>query len=125
MSYSEQFFTQLTQLNAEVKQGFEKLNGLQSALDRQLADHYHDIERLDSVDGAEARELMAQLKTTLMHRRVVKDEMKKIQPVFYMLRDQVQTVETQYDKAVRTSCEIRRQLNSTMSLDEVLGAIEV
>lgn len=121
MNYSaETYFAELTQLTTDVKAAYQRLNSLQSALDKEVSALYHDLERSDAIDSGE---FVRKLKETLVRRRVVKDEMIRLSPVYNMLRNQYGTVEAQYERSVRTSSEVRTQLNSTLSITQVMEAI--
>lgn len=94
-------YDNLSALNSEVKAARDQLNALQSALDRKVADIYHDIERKDLLSMSESHSIMGQLKKTLEHRRVVKDELKRLDPLFYFLRENIPNIESQHEKAKR------------------------
>jgi len=114
------YYNKLSDFNAEVKSARDQLNALQSALDRKVADIYHDIERKENITMNESHTIMAELKKTLEHRRVIKDELKRLDPLFYFLRDNMSQVESQYEKAKRKSYEIRESLNAQLTIDDVI-----
>lgn len=114
-------YDKLSALNSEVKAARDQLNALQSALDRKVADIYHDIERKDLLSMSESHSIMAELKKTLEHRRVIKDELKRLDPLFYFLRDNIPNIESQYEKAKRKSFEIRESLNAQLTIDDIIG----
>ncbi|WP_223592769.1 hypothetical protein [Neobacillus bataviensis] len=66
-----------------------------------------------------------QLKETLQYRRVIKDELAKLMPVYNMLRAEVGKVNEQYDWAIRKGYELRQSLNVTLGIEEVLAALDV
>ncbi|MFE4524011.1 hypothetical protein ACFRCQ_18195 [Cytobacillus firmus] len=121
---AECYFGKLQQLYTEVRASYNKLNKLQSALDRKVSDIYHDLERREfSVE--EGHEIARTLKETLQYRRVVKDELGLLVPVYNMLKEQTGRVDEQYSRAVRRSYAIRENLNVTMGIDEVFAAMDV
>lgn len=115
------FYDKLSTLNSEVKSTRDRLNSLQSALDRKVAEIYHDIERKEALSMAESHTIMAELKKTLEHRRVIKDELKRLEPLFYFLRNNIPQVESQHEKAIRKSYEIRESLNAQLTIDDIIG----
>jgi len=118
----ENYYDKLVQLYEETKVAFDKLNGLQSALDRKVSDIYHSIEKTE-FDPSNGFIFAMQLKETLQQRRVVKDELHKLFPVYRMLRDNLETVEERYNKAVAKSIELKSSLNVTKNIDGVLAEI--
>lgn len=114
-------YDNLSALNSEVKAARDQLNALQSALDRKVADIYHEIERKELLSMSESHSIMSELKKTLEHRRVIKDELKRLDPLFYFLRDNIPSIESQYEKAKRKSFEIREQLNAQLTIDDIIG----
>jgi hypothetical protein len=124
MNIPENHFEKLHGLYDEVKASFEHLNGLQSALDRKVSDIYHDIERFD-FDIEQGNQYAKKLKETLQYRRVIKDEMARLMPVYNMLRAEVGKVEIQYNRAVSKGYELKQSLNVTLGIEEVLAAIDV
>ncbi|MCA1319785.1 hypothetical protein LC085_07645 [Bacillus tianshenii] len=125
MSYGQQYYAELKKLQSEVSEAFTRLNTLQSALDKEVSRIYHDIEKLETMDAEQSYIIMRDLKETLLHRRVVKDEVKRLQPIYNMLRSQTGQVDEQFARAMKTSFEIRRQLNTTASIDDVLASMGV
>ncbi|RVT62783.1 hypothetical protein [Niallia taxi] len=118
----ENYYEKLVGLYEETKAAYDKLNGLQSALDRQVSRIYHDIEKSE-FDLEKGNEYALRLKETLQNRRVVKDELKKLAPVYRMLRDNVSWVEEQYTKVVAKSYELKASLNVTKTINGVLSDI--
>jgi hypothetical protein len=123
MNIPENYFEKLLGLNDEVNETFKSLNCIQSALDRKISDIYHDIERSE-FDIAQGNEYAKRLKETLQFRRVVKDEMARLMPVYNMLRSEVGKVDEQYNRAVRKGYELKQSLNVTLGIAEVLAAID-
>lgn len=124
-SISEKFYGQIHGLYSEVRESFEKLNGLQSALDRKVSAIYHDIEKSGDFSESEGNYYARQLKITLQQRRVVKDELVRLSPVYQMLRSEIGKMDDQYGRAVRKSSEITQSLNMTMNIEEVFNALQV
>ena len=123
MNIPENYFEKLLGLNEEVNEAFKGLNCLQSALDRKISDIYHDIEKSE-FDIAQGNEYARQLKETLQYRRVIKDELAKLMPVYNMLRTEVGKVSEQHDRAIRKGYELRQSLNVTLGIEEVLAALD-
>jgi hypothetical protein len=124
MNLSENHFNNMHVLYQDTKETFMKLNKLQSALDRKVSEIYHIVEKSD-FNMAEGNEFARQLKETLQYRRVVKDELARLAPVYNMLREQVAIVDEQYDRACRKSYEIRQRLNVSMGLEQVFEVYSV
>ncbi|MFD5851109.1 hypothetical protein ACFWGC_13040 [Cytobacillus pseudoceanisediminis] len=124
MSISVNYFEKFQELYNEVKISYEKLNKLQSALDRKVSDIYHDIERTE-FNIVQGHEIARTLKETLQQRRVVKEELALLFPVYNMLMEHSGRVDEQYNRAVRRSYSIKENLKVTMGIDEVLVALEV
>jgi hypothetical protein len=124
MNIPENYFEKLLGLNDEVNETFKSLNCIQSALDRKISDIYHDIERSE-FDIAQGNEYAKRLKETLQYRRVIKDEMARLMPVYNMLRAEVGKVDEQYHRAVRKGYELKQSLNVTLGIEEVLAALDV
>lgn len=122
MNIAEECFNKLQELHAYVKESHETLNRLQSVLDRQLADAYHDIERSGDFDMVEGNKYARKLKEILTHRRLVKDELARLYPVYNFLRDDVDRTSEQYQRAVTRSFDLRQELNVTDDLERVFVA---
>lgn len=120
----ECYFGKLQQLYTEVRAFHNKLNKLQSALDQKVSALYHELEKSE-FSVAEGHEFARKLKETLQMRRVVKQEIALIMPVYNMLKDQTGRVDEQYSRAVRKTFAIQESLNVTMGIDEVLAAMDV
>lgn len=103
MSLSEKFYGEIHGLYGEVRAAYEKLNGLQSSLDRKVSAIYHDIEKSGEFSESEGNDFAKNLKVTLRQRRVVKDELIRLQPVYQMLRSEIGKMDDQYDRVVRKS----------------------
>ncbi|WP_162272003.1 hypothetical protein [Cytobacillus oceanisediminis] len=115
----------MQELHAYVKDSHETLNRFQSVLDKQLAQAYHDIERSGEFDMAEGNKHAKKLKEILTNRRLVKDELARLQPVYNFLRHEVEKTSEQYQRAVRRSYELRQELNVTEDLGRVYAAFGV
>jgi len=120
----ECYFGKLQQLYTEVRAFHNKLNKLQSALDQKVSALYHELEKSE-FSIAEGHEFSRKLKETLQMRRVVKQEIALIMPVYNMLREQTGRVDEQYSRAVRKTFAIQESLNVTMGIDEVFAAMDV
>lgn len=120
MSLSDSYLQQLHTLHAGVSETYNRLNRMQSEMDRQISGVYHEIEKMeiDEVTGPAAVKL---LQDVLRKRRVVKDELIRLQPIYCMLADHVDETEKQYRKRVAKSDEIRRSLNVTLNFNDIGG----
>lgn len=118
----ENYYEKLVGLYEETKAAYDKLNGLQSALDKNLSSIYHEIEKSEfDSDGGHSYAL--KLKETLQYRRVIKDTLQQVSPVYNMLKNNMETVEVRYTRAVAKGYELRESLNVRMTVDEVLELI--
>lgn len=120
MSNSQTYFDALLALREEVVAAFTTLNRKLSELDRQINAIYHEIEgrELDADSGFAAAVL---LQDTLRKRRVVKDEVASMAPLFKFLSDHTGALVENYHKRTAKSEEIRRNLNITLTLEEVIA----
>lgn len=123
MSISGDYYAKLHALNSDVMATYEKLRGLQSALDRKVSAIYHEIEKSE-FDEAGGNSFAKQLKITLQHRRVVKDELIRLGPVYHMFRSEIDKVDDLYKRNARKSTEITKSLNVTMAIEDVLATLE-
>lgn len=120
MSNSQSYFDALLALREEVVAAFKLLNRKQSELDRQVSAIYHEIEKCElDVDSGFAAAVL--LQDVLRRRRVVKDEISHMAPLYKFLSDQTGALIDNYQKRVEKSEEIRRNLNVTLTLEEVIG----
>lgn len=118
----ENYYEKLVGLYEETKTAYDKLNGLQSALDKKVSRLYHDLEAND-FGPEEMQDFAVRLKETLQYRRVIKDSLQTVAPVYTTLRDNIETVEERYTKAVAKGYELRESLNVRMDIDQVLELI--
>ncbi|KMJ58098.1 hypothetical protein AB685_14935 [Bacillus sp. LL01] len=125
MSYGERYYTQIKQLQSESLEVFDTLRGLVSELDRRLADIYHAIEVLDDVESAEGIKAMHDLKETLTYRRIAKEEVRTLSPIYCLFNDSGEKLDERYGRASRGSTRIKRQLNAKMTIEEVFEALNV
>lgn len=119
MSDSQTFFDAFSVLCEDVNTAYTLLSRKQSELDRQVTAIYHEIEAhdLDSDSGYAAAMC---LQDALRRRRVVKDEIARMSPLFQFLNEHADALLKSYHKRVEKSEEIRRTLNVTLTLEEVL-----
>jgi len=61
------------------------------------------------------------LQETLRRRRVVKDELFKLRPIYHLLKHNIDAMDEHYLKANTNSVKVRRSLNSTLTIDEIEG----
>ncbi|MGG4467230.1 hypothetical protein ABER68_04225 [Paenibacillus alvei] len=118
----ENYYEKLVGLYEETKATYDKLNGLQSALDKKVSSIYHEIEKSE-FDPEGGHTYALKLKETLQYRRVIKDTLQQVSPVYNMLKNNMETVEERYTRAVAKGYELRESLNVRMTVDEVLELI--
>lgn len=120
MSLSKSYFDRYSTLFAEIKTACERLSVLQSKYDRKVSDIYHRIESQEFgiPDGYKfAREL----KHVLQERRIIKDELVKVRSIYSLLEKQNSKVNEHYNRAEQKSYELRQELNTTLTAEEVLA----
>jgi hypothetical protein len=117
---SAPYYDQLRSLHADVSVTHERLNRSLSVLDRQLSAVYHEIEKHGDIDEAYGLGAALLLQSILRKRRVIKDELFRLYPVYNMLKLNMADVETRYSKVAANSVKIRRSLNVTLTIEEVL-----
>lgn len=120
MSLSETYLAQLHTLHTGVVGTFDRLNRMQSEMDREVSAIYHEIEKME-LDEASALGAARLLQGALRKRRVVKDEIVRLQPIYQMLTTNVDETDKQYRKRVTKSDEIRRSLNVTLKIEDIGG----
>ncbi|WP_404459478.1 hypothetical protein [Sutcliffiella horikoshii] len=125
MSFGHKYYAEIKEVQATVYELCDKLSGLQSVLDKKISKIYHDIERTPELDADQSYIILRDLKETLAYRRVVKDELKLLQPVRYLFSANEETLETQFNRAVRYSYDIREALNAQITIEEVFEALNV
>lgn len=118
----ENYYEKLVDLYEETKATYDKLNGLQSALDKKVSRQYHLLEAND-FGPEEMQDFAVRLKETLQYRRVIKDTLQQVSPVYNMLKNNMEAVEERYTRAVSKGYELRESLNVQMDIDEVLELI--
>ncbi|MCA1059769.1 hypothetical protein LCL96_12505 [Rossellomorea aquimaris] len=121
---SDNYHRRIVNTYKELLETDKKLRMMQSALDRQISDIYHTIEKTSHQD-LDAIAYTSELKRLLTRRRVVKDEMARMKPFVYIARNTLEDVERRYEGALLKSFELRQQLNVTMSVEEVAAEMGV
>lgn len=124
MCMAQSYVDQLNKLNRSVTATYEGLNRMQSMVDKELSEVYHEIEAA-TLDPHREHQLMQRLQDVLKRRRVVKDEFVRIQAVKLALDSSVNAVNQRYQSSVKKSDEIRRSLNVTMTITDVVGEINI
>jgi hypothetical protein len=120
------YYEKLSELFNEMKSEFERLNTVQSALDKQLSRAYHDLECLPCLDSAEqGHEFAVRIHDILKRRRVIKQELGLIIPIYFSLKDEMGKIEDRYRKSARKGYELKQSLNVTMRLEDVLESIDM
>lgn len=119
------YYEKLADLYNDMKLEFERLNTVQSALDKQLSRAYHDLECLPCLNDAEhGHQFAVRIHDILKKRRVIKQELGLIVPVYFSLKEEMGKIEDRYSKSVRKGYELKQSLNVTMKLEDVLESIE-
>lgn len=92
-----------------------------SRLDKFVSKMYHDLEGIDP--GEEyALSYVTQLHDTLKKRRVVKDEMARLDAVLNPLRNVSGEIETSVNYRKKVSRRWKRDFKMTLTLEEVITA---
>lgn len=97
---------------------------MQSVLDKELSALSHEIEAA-TLDTQCGYQLVHRLQDVLKRRHVIKDELARIQSVKLALDSSVNTVNQRYQTSVKKSNRIRRSLNVTMTITDVVGEINI
>ncbi|BFH69400.1 hypothetical protein J27TS7_02960 [Paenibacillus dendritiformis] len=124
MCMAQSYVDQLNKLNRSVTATYEGLNRMQSMVDKELSEVYHEIEAA-TLDLYREHQLMQRLQDVLKRRRVVKDEFVRIQAVKLALDSSVNKLNQRYLSLAEKSDEIRRSLNVTMTITDVVGEINI
>ncbi|WP_423410241.1 hypothetical protein AABM38_10070 [Heyndrickxia sp. MSNUG] len=119
MNLSEICFDKLEALCKEVRQSHEKLNKAQSAVDRHISDIYHQIERSEGFNMSEGDAYARKLKEALHKRRLIKDELARLYPVYDVFRNGIDEVDDHYRRAVRKSFNRELALKEKVNLSDI------
>lgn len=120
MSLSKSYFERYSALFAEIKTSCERLSSLQSTYDRKVSDIYHRIESQE-FGIPDGYKLARELKHVLQERRIIKDELVKVRSIYTLLDKQTAKINEHYSRAERKSYELRQELNTTLSAEQVLA----
>jgi uncharacterized coiled-coil DUF342 family protein len=120
---SDLFYEQLRGLYYEVTSFYNELNKRQSQYDKQISEIYHELERAE-LNHVNAYEYAIKLQDVLRKRRVVKDELARLQPIRNYVNSTFNELQKQIDRVISKSNEIRKSLNVTLSISEVLNGSE-
>ncbi|MFC7063967.1 hypothetical protein [Halobacillus seohaensis] len=122
MSDAQFYFEEFTKIHEKVVTRFEQLNAAQSELDKALAREYHELERRDDdYSTADGYEMSKRIKTILNRRRIVKDELVRLQPMYCLLQKNYGQVVEDYRKRSEKGDQLKQSLNATMSIEEVMA----
>lgn len=91
-----------------------------SRLDKYISSMYHDLEGIDPSEEY-ALSYVTQLHDTLKKRRVVKDEMARLDAVLNPLRNVAGDIETSVNIRKKVSKRWKRDFKMTLTLEEVLS----
>lgn len=119
------YFDKLSALFLEMKAQYDQLNTIQSSLDKRVSSLYHDLEKAGDLDVEEGHAFAEVLQDTLRRRRVVKQEIALMMPVYQALKDQIGKIEEHHARALRKSFEIKDSLKVTMEIGDVLEKIDM
>jgi len=120
---SDLLYEQLRNLYYDVTSFYDELNRYQSHYDKQISEIYHELERIE-LNHVNAYDYALKLQDVLRKRRVVKDELARLHPVRNYINATFSELQKQIDRAVSKSNEIRKSLNVTLSISEVLNGSE-
>lgn len=124
MCLAQCYIEQLHKLNESITETFEGLSRMLSSLDKELSAVYHEIEG-ESFDVYRGYELAKRAQDVLKRRRVVKDELARMNSVGHTLDNAVKDADKRYRKISKKSEEIRRSLNVTMTFHDLVGEINI
>lgn len=113
--YHSKFNSLVSEFNAQRGVMIREL----SRLDKFISKMYHDLEAIDP--GEEyALSYVTQLHDTLKKRRVVKDEMARLDAVLNPLRNIAGEIETSVNTRKKVSKRWKRDFKMTLTLEEVI-----
>lgn len=107
---SDAYLTKLRTLHADVSDTYERLNRMLSAVDKEISNIYHNVERIE-FDGESAYAAITLLQDALHRRRAVKDELSCVRPLMQLFANNVDDMNARYRKAVSRSEEMRGPVN--------------
>lgn len=112
-------FSELTAIRNEITQTYDRLRSMQSEIDRELSDVYHEIEasRFDVVRGYK---FAKKLQSVLQRRRVIKGEFALVQPLYNMFSDNFEATRKTFEKAGYKNADLRKRLNTALSTEDVI-----
>lgn len=122
MSLSKSYFDRYSALFAEIKTACERLSALQSTYDKKVSNIYHKIESQE-FGIPDGYKLARELKHVLQERRIIKDELVKVRSIYSLLEKQNTRINEHYNRAEQKSYELRQELNTTLSAEEVLAEL--
>jgi hypothetical protein len=120
---TDTFYEQLDRLYREVTRFYNELNKHQSRYDKELSALYHELEKAE-LTPTSGYEFALKLQDVLRKRRVVKDEMARLQPIYNYVAQTFYTLQKQIERAISQSKRVRKSLNVTLSINEVLEGSE-
>jgi hypothetical protein len=121
---SDNYHRRIVNTYREVLETDKKLSMMQSALDRQLSEAYHTIEK--TADQAfDANAYMTELKRILSRRRIVKDEQARMKPLVCIAKKTLGEIDRRYEGALLKSFEMRQLLNVNMTVEEVAAEMGI
>jgi hypothetical protein len=118
MPLADAYMTQLHALNDGVNETQDKLSRLLSAIDKEVSNIYHTIERTE-LDAGFAYSAMTFLQDALLRRRTVKDEVACLNPIRTMLAANMDETIKRHRKNVAMSDEIKRELSVTLKIEDI------
>ena len=116
---TDAFYEQLERLYRDVTRFYNELNKHQSRYDKELSALYHELEKIE-LTPTSGYEFALKLQDVLRKRRVVKDEMARLQPIYNYVAQTFYTLQKQIERAISQSKRVRKSLNVTLSINEVL-----
>ena len=120
MSLSKSYFDRYSSLYGEIKKSCDRLSALQSTYDKKVSSIYHQIEGQE-FGISDGYRLARELKHVLQERRIIKDELIKVRSIYSLLEKQTPKINEHYGRAERKSYELRQELNTTLSAEDVLA----
>ncbi|WP_169083250.1 hypothetical protein [Paenibacillus sp. PL91] len=118
MSLADEMFEQLRSLHASITDVQAELNRRMSELDREVNAIYHEMEN-DKFGVLGGYRYAKRLQDTLQKRRVVKQEIKRISPIHYMIATHFPPVEESFKARTSLVERQRREFNVTLTIESI------
>ncbi|AWE07898.1 hypothetical protein DCE79_11095 [Lysinibacillus sp. 2017] len=115
-----QYHSKFTEFVDGLREQRSALNKQQSLLDKKISNLYHDLEGIEPAEEF-ALSFVKQLHGTLKKRRVIKDEIARLDAVLRPVMDITENVEEAVKSRKRHSKRWQHDFKMTMTLEEVIS----